>query len=259
MEIKELFREYGEHKIYFGMYLDDCGTVYGGYAIDDNNIGVYSSLSTLFHMWNSVTGDDFNSSIPIDWSFYDDIIIEFLSSNHIINNVEGYLWEEIGLLCLQKLKEGKYLGTVGRKLLKYKELFPRSIKSIGESLVGQANAYGNMATSELVGANVEETIKYWIFFDERDRMRNIINGVKNKYLVVVKNPFLRDVQIAPNKYIEDISNSQQVSSIDFDWLDSDDGELAIGVYEGIIVDEALNEASKVWSIDKRALKGYELK
>lgn len=259
MESKELFRECGEHKLYFGLYLDDRGIVYGGYAIDDNELTVYNSINTLFNMWNSLTGDNLDSSKPIDWSFYDNIIIEALSSNHLIENIEGYSWEEIGLLCLQKLDESSLLGDVGRKLLEYKELFPRTIGCIAEWLQGQANAYGYMATSELVGGDDVETIINWIFYEERNTMRNIINGVKDRFLIVIDNDFIRDVQIAPNEKIEDISNDVGETNKDYEWIDTDDGDLAIGIYNGYNLEEALNDAAAVWNIDKRALHGYELK
>lgn len=85
------------------------------------------------------------------------------------------------------------------------------------------------------------------------------NQIKNKYLVVITNSFVRDVQIAPNKYINALCNDEDVESTDYEWSCTDSGEYAIGIYEGFSLDEVLEEASYNWSIDKRALKGYDLK
>ena len=89
--------------------------------------------------------------------------------------------------------------------------------------------------------------------------RNELLEGSNSYLVVIINSFVRDVQIAPDEYIEATSKDEGVRSTDYEWFDFDDGELAIGVYKGYSLDEVLDEASIVWNIDKRALKGYELK
>lgn len=85
------------------------------------------------------------------------------------------------------------------------------------------------------------------------------NQIKNKYLVVITSSFIRDVQIAPDKYINALCNDEDVESIDYVWDCADSGEYSIGIYEGFVLDEALEEASYNWTIDKKALKGYELK
>lgn len=80
---------------------------------------------------------------------------------------------------------------------------------------------------------------------------------KNSFLVVVKNSFIRSMQIAPNEYIGDFYNDNFDNS--YDWSYVEDGELTIGIYDGNSEEEVLENAAEIYNIDKRALKAYELK
>lgn len=81
--------------------------------------------------------------------------------------------------------------------------------------------------------------------------------VKNKYLVVVKDSFVRDMQVAPKKYIDDFYKDNFDN--DYDWDCVGEGELVVGIYEGKNEEEVLENAAKSYHIDKRALKIYELR
>lgn len=81
--------------------------------------------------------------------------------------------------------------------------------------------------------------------------------VKNKYLVVVKDSFVRDMQVAPKKYVDDFYKDNFDN--DYDWDHVGEGELVIGIYEGKNEEEVLENAAKSYHIDKRTLKTYELR
>ncbi|MCQ4924923.1 hypothetical protein NE686_17610 [Tissierella carlieri] len=260
MERKKLFRNLGKQKLYFGMYLDDDGIVREGYSIDDSELEGDYNINGLFRVWNSLTGDRLNEDDDaIDRSYFDDIVIEFLSTNHVLHGFEGYSWNEIGEICLKTLDKVDLLGAVGRMLLENKKLFPGSLNTIGYWLEGNVNAYGAMARSSLVGNDDEGTIRDWIVEEERERMRELFSKNKNKYLIVIENSFIRDTQIASNKYIEDVFNDKCIDGGTYNWYDTHDGDLSIGIYESFSLEIALEKASERWGIDIRALKGYELK
>lgn len=82
-------------------------------------------------------------------------------------------------------------------------------------------------------------------------------NVDRKYLLVVRDSFVRDVQLAQSEYIDDFFNDNVKN--DYEWDDVSDTEIVIGIYEGMNADEALEKAATTYHIDKRALKAYELK
>ena len=81
-----------------------------------------------------------------------------------------------------------------------------------------------------------------------------------KYLVVIRDCYVRDAQVAPDEYIDAIetdSYDRLTNTFGMEW-NSIDSELVIGVFEGEYVDNALNVAAESFNIDKRGLKAYQL-
>ncbi|MCK9471689.1 MAG: hypothetical protein M0Q88_08055 [Bacilli bacterium] len=257
MEIRKLFRKNGDYELYFGMRLVD-NILYSGCAIGDEELETDYSLYNLCNYWNSLTDEDLES-IDIDSSFFDSIVIEFLKSKNFINLVESHSDKELAILCLDNLKRRGKLNKVGEVLLQYKDLFSRSLISIGQAITREERAYWYIANSQLVSNDIEGTILYWVFLDERDKMRDIIKGIKNEYLVVIDSSFVRDAQVVDNEYIINYFNGDDICSTDYYWFDVENCDLSVGIYQGHNVDEVLRNASMVRNIDKRALKAYQLK
>lgn len=81
---------------------------------------------------------------------------------------------------------------------------------------------------------------------------------ENQYLILIKEVFVRDSQIAKNDYIQNHSKGKEINSTDYDW-DDFEGDINLGIFYNKSLKSAINEAAKVCKIDEFALIGYELK
>ena len=79
----------------------------------------------------------------------------------------------------------------------------------------------------------------------------------NKYLILIKDIFVRDLQIAEDQYIQDYSKDKEIDTADYNW-DDFEGEISLGIFFNKNLEFAIKEAAEVYSIDKFALKGYKL-
>lgn len=185
------------------------------------------------------------------------MIIETLCSKKVINYIEGYLWSDIVVLCLERLNFIDVIGDVGRLLLENRSKFPKTLSKLGEYIKGQRSPYNIISSSSLITSDNKSVIDEWICSEEQGIMLELYSDKKNEYLIVVSEAFIRDIQIAPNKYILDMSMNKGVDTLDYNW-DDFSGDVTAGIYKSNNLENAIEQATIDLRIDKYALKGYKL-
>lgn len=97
--------------------------------------------------------------------------------------------------------------------------------------------------------------RYEQYKRERSELFNNLKSCKYKYLIAVKEEYVRDSQVACDDYVHKASSDDIDYNLPWHYLK---GEIVLGTYEGYSKEEAINEASETVNIHRSALVAYPL-